>query len=106
MSNTKWIIEKEYKEACVYILQDNLVFLRAKAGINQEQLSSIIGISRQTYQAIESKKKQMSWTVFLALMFFFYMLDDTKTMIDDLSVFPLELFMKFNNQLVRRSQNG
>ena len=103
MNNTKWNVEKEYKEACIYILQENLVSLRAKAGINQEQLSSLVGISRQTYQAIESQKKVMSWTVFLALIFFFHMLDDTKAMIDGLKIFPIELFMRFNDQLVRRA---
>lgn len=101
MVDEKWKLDDEYKEVSICILQDNLISLRAKAGINQEQLSSIIGISRQTYQAIETNKKAMSWTIYLALLLFFYMLESTHPMIEELRIFPIELFMRFNDRLVR-----
>ena len=44
-----------------------LPVLRARIGASQADISERIGISRQTYNAIENGKKSMSWTVFLAL---------------------------------------
>jgi len=44
-----------------------LPVLRARIGASQADISERIGISRQTYNAIENGKKKMSWTVFLAL---------------------------------------
>ena len=48
-----------------------LPVLRAKARISQEDIASKIGISRQTYSSIETGKREMSWTTFLALIAFF-----------------------------------
>lgn len=39
-------------------LSNELVALRAKAGLSQEELSNILGISRQSYGAFELKKKR------------------------------------------------
>lgn len=46
----------------------DLPVLRARLGISQETLAEKIGISRQTYNAIETGKKEMSWIVFMALV--------------------------------------
>lgn len=71
MIREKWSISENYKDMSVIALQENLSALRAKASISQEELSNIIGISRQTYSAIESGKRVMSWNVYLSLVFFF-----------------------------------
>jgi transcriptional regulator, pvuIIC len=57
--------------------------------VTQEEIATRIGISRQTYSAIETGKREMSWTVFLALLAVFN--NDPKTReliekIDGLSV--------------------
>ena len=44
-----------------------LPVLRARIGASQADISEKIGISRQTYNAIENGKKKLNWTVFLAL---------------------------------------
>lgn len=97
MIREKWNIDKEYKEANIAILQDNLPSLRAKVGINQEELASIIGLSRQSYYAIENKKKSMSWSVYLALIFFFETCVLSAEMLKDLRIYPTELVVKFND---------
>lgn len=79
------------------VLQENLSALRAKADISQEELSNIIGVSRQTFSAIESGKRAMSWCVYLSLVFFFHEIESTRDMIDGLNVFPADLFIKFNS---------
>lgn len=43
------------KDKLIEILTDELPVLRAKIGISQGDISNIIGISRQTYNAIETK---------------------------------------------------
>lgn len=96
MIREKWAISKEYKEASIAILQNNLIPLRAKAGVTQEELSNILGISRQTYYALESGKKEMSWDTFLCLVFFFHELNTTREMIEELKAYPIEMTMKFN----------
>lgn len=46
------------KDKLIEILTDELPVLRAKIGISQGDISNIIGISRQTYNAIETKKEK------------------------------------------------
>lgn len=41
----------------IKVLTEELPVLRAKIGISQGELSNIIGVSRQTYSAIETKKQ-------------------------------------------------
>lgn len=98
MIRDKWQISKDHKDASVSILQSNLAALRAKADINQEEISNIIGVSRQTYCAIESGKREMSWNTFLSFIFFFHELDSTREMINELRIYPIELIMKFNDK--------
>lgn len=99
MIREKWALSSNYKETSTIILQDSLAALRAKAGVNQEELANIIGVSRQTYYAIETGKKVMSWNTYMSLIFFYHELNSTKDMIDELRVYPVELFMKMNDQL-------
>lgn len=96
MIREKWQIEKEYKNISIAILQDNLSALRAKAGINQEELANILGISRQTYYAYETKKQIMNWNIFMATIFFFHKINSTSTMLNELKVYPIDLFDRFN----------
>ena len=48
------------RDKLIEILTDELPVLRAKIGVSQDDISSIVGISRQTYSAIETKKRTMS----------------------------------------------
>ena len=57
--------------------------LRAKLGISQERLSELAGISRQTYSALESKKRKMSWSIFLALITVFAFNDSSQKILID-----------------------
>lgn len=74
----------EIKGSLVEILRNELPVLRAKARISQEEIAEKIGISRQTYSSIETGKREMSWTTFLALMAFFQNNDSTRQMINSI----------------------
>ena len=64
-----------------------LPVLRARIGASQADISERIGISRQTYNAIENGKKSMSWTVFLALYAVFSNDELTLQMLNSIDIF-------------------
>ena len=68
----------------ITLLRNELPVLRAKARISQEDIANKIGISRQTYSSIETGKREMSWTTFLALIAFFQNNDSTKQMLNSI----------------------
>ena len=72
-------------------LTDELPVLRARIGIKQEELSDILGISRQTYSAIETKKRKMTWNMFISLLMFFTQNKKTAPVIEMIGAFPDEL---------------
>ena len=75
----------------IEILTDELPVLRAKLGISQDDISSIVGISRQTYSAIETKKRKMSWNTFLSLILFYGFNEKTTNLVEAIGAFPPEL---------------
>ena len=95
MSNAN-IISEEMKADLIEVLTEELPALRAKLAIMQEDLCGIVGISRQTYSSIETKKKIMSWNVFLSLIMFFTNNDKTVHVIDSIGAFPDELKESLN----------
>lgn len=78
------------------ILTDELPVLRAKLGISQDDISSIIGISRQTYSAIETKKRRMSWNTFLSLILFYGYNEKTTNLVESTGAFPPSLKQTLN----------
>ena len=77
----------ELKQELVEIFRNELPVLRAKARVSQEIIAEKIGISRQTYSALETGKREMTWTIFLALVTFFQSNEQTKPMLDQISGF-------------------
>ncbi|MGN0317719.1 MAG: helix-turn-helix transcriptional regulator [Lachnospira sp.] len=56
---------------------DELPVMRARAKLSQKDVADAIGISRQTYNCIETGKRETSITTILALVAFFQ--NNTKT---------------------------
>ena len=65
--------------------------------ISQEELANLLGISRQTYSAIERKLRRMSWSTYLSLILFFDHNQKSHKMLRALSLFPKELVIRFND---------
>lgn len=84
------------KEKLIDILTEELPSLRAKIGVTQEELSDIVGISRPTYSAIETRKRRMSWNVYLSLLMVFTQNEKTAPMIDRVGAFPANLKHSLN----------
>ena len=99
MIEDKWSISSEYKKTSIEILTDNLSALRARIDITQEKLANILGVSRQTYYSFETKKREMVWTTYMAILFFFESIKETSEMIRELRIYPIDLVMRFNGDL-------
>ena len=76
------------KKMYVEKLAEELPVLRIKMGVSQDELSSMIGLSRQTYSTLETKKRNMTWSVFLSLIFIFDNCDKTHEFIRKNCLFP------------------
>lgn len=86
-----WSFDEARKAQLISALTEGLAALRAKANLSQAGLAEAVGISRQTYNAIESGGKLMSWRTYLALLLYFDCNPGTSAMLRSLHIFPEEL---------------
>lgn len=91
-----WSISAEKKQEYIDKLLPQLSSLRAKAGLSQDELSGLIGVSRQTYCLTETGARGMSWNTYLSIIMFFDYNQRTHDLIRHIGVFPDELFYHFN----------
>ncbi len=96
-TESKWLLTDEEKDGFIATLTPNLTVLRTKAEISQEELANLIGVSRQTYSAMERKVRKMAWSTYLSLVLFYDHNQKTHKMIRQLSIFPQELVIRFND---------
>lgn len=97
-TKAKWQFLDKEKDRLIDALAEELPLLRAKAGVPQDDLARLIGISRQTYGTIERKERRMSWSTYLSLILFFDYNKSTHEMIRNLSVFPTKLINMINDK--------
>ena len=96
-SVSKWLLTDAEKDSIVATLTPHLAILRTQAEVSQEELANLIGVSRQTYSAIERKIRKMSWNTYLSLVWFYDYNRKTHKMIRNISAFPHELIKRFND---------
>ena len=84
-------LDEKRKEQLIDILAGELRVLRVKVRLSQQDLASRMGVSRQTYGAIENKKQKLTWSGFLALLLLFSSNADTSEIIERIGVYPPEL---------------
>ena len=89
------------RNTIIELLRKELPVLRAKARISQEDIAEKIGISRQTYSSIETGRREMSWTTFLALIAYFQNNESTKKMISEINGLTegIEMIMESSDEL-------
>lgn len=100
--NNAGMLETE-RNRLIDLLTEELPVLRARIGLSQEDLSDMIGISRQTYSSIETKKRRMTWNTFLSMILIFDNNEKTKNLLEVLGAFP-ESLRDFLNVDKRTSQ--
>ncbi len=95
--DAKWELSTSEKQKFIEALSNELSALRAKVGISQDDLSRLIGVSRQTFGSVERGERQMSWNTYLSLIMFFDYNQATHQMIRDIGAFPEDLIIRFND---------
>lgn len=90
------VISEEEKEAYISKLTDELPFLRIKAGVSQDELAGLLGVSRQTYGAFERRDRPMGWNTYLSLIFFFDNKTETHSIIRSMEAFPHKFINRIN----------
>lgn len=70
------------KSELIEELKSVLPILRAAISISQGELAEYIGVSRQTYCALEQGKRDISWNTFLSLFLFFTTNEKTKALLN------------------------
>ena len=89
-----WSVSNDEKKEYIDALVPELKLLRAKAKISQDDLASILSVSRQTYCRIENGNKDMSWNIYLSLIFFFDSIEETSKLISLLGIYPSQFVDK------------
>ncbi len=97
LTPSKWQLNEAEKDAYIAALTAHLPTLRAQAEISQEELATLMGVSRQTYSAIERRVRPMSWGTYLSLVLFFDHNKKTHRLIRLLDIFPQDLITRFND---------
>ena len=62
---TQRIMGKVDKDILVEKFVYQLPILRAVLNMSQDDVGEIVGLSRQTYSSIETKKRKMTWTILI-----------------------------------------
>lgn len=76
------------REALILRFVDELPVLRTKLGLSQTELANLVDISRQTYSSIETRKRKLSWGIFLSLVLVFDSNAQTHDIIRRENLFP------------------
>ena len=92
----KKIISEEEKKTYISKLTDELPYLRLRAGVSQDELAGILGVSRQTYGSIERRDRTMTWNTYLSMIFFFDNKSETRSLIRSMDAFPHKLINGMN----------
>lgn len=89
-------------------MANNLSILRSKLDISQEDLATLLGVTRQTISSYESGQRKMTWSVFLALVLIFFRNEPTKKLLVALNIYTSELnsFLNISKTKAGGSENG
>ena len=98
------VSEDDYKNHLMKTLTYELPVLCARLGISQAELAKRVGISRQTYNNIETGKKKINWLTFNALMAVFKSNEETKSMLEKIDRFEHEVLIALGSTLEEREK--
>ncbi len=81
----------EAREILIDRMAENLPVLRKKLKLSQEGLADIIGSSRYTVMLVETKKRKMTWSTYMALVLLFEKSADTNMLLRAFNIYTDEL---------------
>ena len=91
--------DEEKRKTRIGNMTDNLPALRKKRNLSQEELASLIGVSRSTMACIENRKREMSRNTFLSLILIF-----TKNRETDKLLNVMEIYTDERNDLIKNKR--
>lgn len=86
----KWLLEEMSKD---------LMPLRILLGFSVEEMGSILDISASTYKSFETGKRDISWEMYMALLFVFCSNERTASVVDSLGLYPNPLKLRMRKGL-------
>jgi len=92
----RWSISAQKKQEYINKLLPQLAALRARAGLSQDELAGLVGVSRQTYCLTETGARSLSWNTYLSIVMFFDYNCRTHDLLRSSGAFPEDLFYQFN----------
>lgn len=84
-------IDENLKELSIENMINNMSVLRTMLHLSQVELAELIGMSRQTLVVIENRKRKMTWSTFLSLLFVFSQNKETNKLLEIFGIYPKEL---------------
>ena len=85
------VLSQNDKEKLIDKFVYELPILRARVNMTQDEISEIVGLSRQTYSSLETRKRKMTWSNFMSILFVFYFNLATRDAVESAGIFPEEL---------------
>lgn len=79
------------KNQLIARLTKELSALRGAAKVTQDEVAIAIGVSRQTYNAIEMQKRKITWNTYMSLILLFDYNPNTHYTIRQLDALPYRL---------------
>ncbi|MDR1642543.1 MAG: helix-turn-helix transcriptional regulator [Clostridiales bacterium] len=64
-------LDKDSKAVYIGKMTESLPVLRATLNITQQDLGECVGVTRQTIAAVENRRRPLTWSLFLALLYIF-----------------------------------
>ena len=95
----------ESKKKLITNMTENLQMLRVRLGLTQGEIAEKLGISRHTVMNIESKKRDMTWNNYLALLLLFTKNEETNKLLSVLEICTDE-FNDFFAESEKREEAG
>ena len=97
---------EELKNNLIEVMAENLTMLRAKLDLTQAELAEVVGISRYTLIAIETKQRKMTWNTFLSLLLVFSKNESTYKLLEAIGVYNSELNDFLNLKSIGKVNGG
>lgn len=93
MNNTQFAeLSERDREQLISDFVEELPVLRTKLGLSQDEMACILDISRQTYSSMETKKRKMSWSLYLSLILLLDNNIQTHDYLRKTGLFPQKIF--------------
>ncbi len=84
-------IDENLKELAIENMLKNLTTLRTMLHLSQAELAEMIGLGRQSLVSIENRKRKMTWSTFLSLLFVFSQNKETNKLLEIFGIYSKTL---------------